>query len=347
MSSLGSRERNLAIIFGIFLVCVVLYVFPIRMLSNSTADLEVKREELQAQKDYYDALASQNEATRAEIEEIEHDISELEQTFLPEINSECIKQWVLSVFERNECFYLVSAETSDIMAPDISLPDGSISDDGVIIKSIDVQYSTTDGWNIGAYNGTNSVQGEDGLTDPALVDAAMADIAYTGMNSRTGYDEFINALKEIEGTNEDCIKVTKIAVEEKSGYLLMSATINFYSATFNDRVSEPDTTAPYVSWNGMTGVATDHGFIGFPFFVDDTGSEWYGCIMPDEEAADRERPFAAYYSAQTWANLVDGVGTANALGLTEGSPFLPSGGSTQNDDGGDEVPDDETTPAET
>ena len=129
MSSLGDRERNLAIIFGIFLVCVVLYVFPIRLLSNSTADLQAQREALQAQKDYYDALASQNEATRAEIENIEKDISEIEQTFLPEINSECLKQWVLSVFERNNCPYLVSAETHDVAAPDITLPDGSISDD--------------------------------------------------------------------------------------------------------------------------------------------------------------------------------------------------------------------------
>lgn len=344
MSSLGDRERNLAIIFGIFLVCVVLYVFPIRLLSNSTADLQAQREALQAQKDYYDALASQNEATRAEIENIEKDISEIEQTFLPEINSECLKQWVLSVFERNECYYLVSAETHDIAAPDITLPDGSISDDSVIIKSIDVEYSTTDGWNVGSYNMTNSVEGENGLYDESLYQAQMADRVYTGMNSREGYDEFIAALKEIEGTNEKCIKVTRIAVEEKSGYILMYATINFYSTTFNDRVSEPDTTAPYVSWNGMTGVATDHGFIGYPFFVDDTGNEWYGTIMPVEEAADRERPFAAYYSAQTWANLVEsdptGNGVANALGL-EGSSFLPGGAATAQDDGdGEDVSDD-------
>ena len=339
MSSLGSRERNLAIIFGIFLICVVLYVFPIRMLSNSTAELQAQREALQAQKDYYDALASQNEATRAEIENIEKDISALEQTFLPEINTECLKQWVLSVFERNECYYLVNAETHDIAAPDITLPDGSLAEDNVIIKSIDVQYSTTDGWNVGSYNMTNSIEGEDGLTDPALFDAQMADRTYTGMYSREGYDEFIAALKEIESTNENCIKVTSIKVEEASGYVLMSATINFYSATFNDRVSEPDTTAPYVSWNGMTGVATDHGFIGYPFFVDDTGNEWYGTIMPDEQASDRERPFAAYYSAQTWANLVQANGTAAALGLTEGSPFLPSGGTSVPNDGDDEVTD--------
>ena len=144
----------------------------------------------------------------------------------------------------------------------------------------------------------------------------------------------------IEETDENCIKITNIAVEEESGYLLMSATINFYSATFTNRVSEANTTAPYVSWNGMVGIATDHGFIGLPFFVDDTGSEWYGTIMSDSEASETDRPFAAYYSAQTWANLVGEVGTYNALGLTE-DIGVAGPGMSADDTTPDENPDDE------
>ena len=345
MNNLGNRERNIAIIFLIIFVCVILYVFPIRMLSNSTKELQAQQEALQAQKDYYDALASQNEATRAEIEEIENDIADIEATFLPEINAECIKQWVLSVFERNECPYLVSAETFDIAAPEVLLPDGTMAEDNVVIKSVEVTYSTTDGWNVPSYNGSGSIYNEDGIPDAGLFEAAMADRHYEGMYSRQGYDQFINALVEIEGTNPSCIKIVKIGAEEKSGYVLLHATINFYGATFVDRVSEPDTTAPYVSWNGMTGIATDHGFIGMPFYVDDTGSEWYAVHLTDAEASDRTRPFATYYSAQTWANLVEQNGVMGALGLSEDggiSNGAPVNQETPNDDGsgdGDVDPD--------
>lgn len=332
MNSIGTREKRLAIIFGIFLVCVILYIFPIRLLNNSTIELQAQRDTLQAQKDYYDALASQNEATRQEIQRIEDDIADVETTFLPMLNTECLQQWTLDIFESNGCPYLVDTKTYDVMGPQVMLPDGSYSDDAVVIKCVDVTYSTTDGWNVPSYNGTNSVYSEEGLIDPALIEEQMADRHYEGMYSRVGYDEFINSLKVIEDTDTGCIKITNIAVEQQSGYLLMSATINFYSATFTDRVSEPTLTAPYISWNGMTGIATDHGFIGMPFFVDDQGTEWYGAIMTSAEASDLERPFAAYYSAQTWANLVSQVGTLDALGLTEeygittGTSSVPEGG---------------------
>ena len=339
MNNLGSRERNLFIIFGIFLLCVILYVGPIRMLNNSTAELKVEREALQAQKDYYDALAEQNEATRAEIENIEADIAVIEQTFLPNINTECLAQWVLNVFEENDCKWLVKFETEDSAAPDIVLPDGTMADDNVIIKSVKVTYSTSDGWNVSSYGGDdgireNTLYHENGIPQEEIYDGFMADRTYTGMNSREGYDEFLAALHQIEQTNEDCIKVSRIAVEEKSGYILMYATIDFYSATFIDRVSEPDTSAPYVSWHGATDIATDHGFIGMPFYVDDSGSEWYGCIMNRADATDRERPFAAYYSVQTWANLVNQSDVATALGLEnlDGGALGPTGGSTTSPD---------------
>lgn len=345
MNNLGNRERNIAIIFLIIFVCVILYVFPIRMLNNSTVELQAQKESLQAQKDYYDALAQQNEATRAEIESIEANISDLEETFLPEINAECIEQWVLSVFERNNCPYLVDARTYEVTAPDIVLPDGTLAADNVVVKSVDVTYSTTDGWNVASYNGENSIYNEQGVPDQGLLDAQMADRHYEGMYSRTGYDQFLEALVEIEGTNPDCIKVVRIASEEKGGYVLLYATINFYSATFTDRVSEPDTTAPYVSWHGMTGIATDHGFIGMPFYVDDADSAWFGVHMPDTDAADTTRPFATYYSTQTWANLVNTNGLMAALGLDENGGLATGGGAaseeTPDDGNGEEIPDDD------
>ena len=349
MNNVGSRERRLVLVFGIILICAILYIFPIRMLRNSTVELKAQREALQAQKDYYDALASQNEATRAEIEDIENDIAELEATFLPEINTECIEQWVQSVFEDNGCPYLVKIESADAIVPDIVLPDGTLSEDNIVKKSITVQYSTTDGWNVPAYGSDTAREGTiyiNGVPDQGAFDANMNERTYTGMYSRVGYDEFLASLEVIEGTNEQCIKVSDIKVESKSGYILMSATIDFYGATFVDRVSEPSTNAPYITWSGMTGIDTSHGFIGKPFYVDDAGSEWYGTIMNDSDASDRERPFAAYYSAQTWANLVEETDTATALGLNADNPFgqgvaegaIPSDDQDNADnDGGDDV----------
>lgn len=331
--NLGAREKYGIAVVILLIALLLVYIFGIRGSQKRNDELKAQRAELQAQLDYYDALKNENEETRAAIDAVEDNISEEEQKFIPAIKTESIEQYILGVFESNGCPYLVSVDSEDIESDKITMPDGSVATDSLMIKRITVKYSTTDGFNIPQYNLQNSVI-VDGVADQGLWDANLEEMYWHGADSITGYPQFINALKEIEDIAPTCVKINKIATEHGYGFLYMIAEIDFFSATFLDRVSEPDTSAPYAHWTGATGVATDAGFIGYPFIVEDPNSAWFNVLMSDEDAGNPERPFSTYYSAAIFEEMVTNDGLALTLGLDEG------GGVTRgNDDNGDQ-PDD-------
>jgi len=330
--NLGAREKYGIAVVILLIALLLVYIFGIRGSQKRNDELKAQRAELQAQLDYYDALKNENEETRAAIKAVEDNISEEEQKFIPAIKTESIEQYILGVFESNGCPYLVSVDSEDIDSEKITMPDGSVATDALLIKRITVKYSTTDGFNIPQYNLQNSVI-VDGAVDEGLWDANIEEMYWHGADSITGYPQFINALKEIEDIAPTCVKINKIATESGAGFLYMIAEIDFFSTTFFDRVSEPDTSAPYAHWTGATGVATDAGFIGYPFIVEDPNSAWFNVLMSDEDAGETERPFSTYYSAAIFSETVENVGLAGVLELEEG------GVSRGNEDNGDQ-PDD-------
>jgi len=317
MSNLGPREKYGIILLGIVLIVFGMYMLGIRNLENSYAELTAERDNLIAQKEYYDALKEQNEEMMAQIEELNSKISDVEASFIPDIRTESIEQYVLSVFEENGCPYLVNISSSDIVLPQVVLPDGTLSDNTVVVKRITVEYSTTDGMNIPQYNRTNSVV-VDGVPDGDLAAQYIEEnMVWEGMYSRVGYDEFINSLVELEQVNPDCIKINSFGVTGQHGYVLLDAEIDFYAADFTDRVSEPNTNAPYIEWNGELNVATDAGFIGYPFIVDNTNSGWYNITLKPDDAASTDRPFATYWSTAIWQSMVNEGGVRAALGIED------------------------------
>ncbi len=323
--NLGAREKYGIAVVILLIALLLVYIFGIRGSQKRNDELKAQRAELQAQLDYYDALKNENEETRDAIEAVEANISAEEKKFIPSIKTECLEQYILGVFESNGCPYLVSVDSEDIEAEKITMPDGSVATDGLVIKRVTVKYSTTDGFNIPQYNLQNSCIVE-GVMDEDIWNANIDEMYWHGADSITGYPQFINALKEIEDVAPTCVKINKIATEQGAGFLYMVAEIDFFSATFIDRVSEPDTSAPYAHWTGATGVATDAGFIGYPFIVEDPNSAWFNVLMSDEDAGDTERPFSTYYSAAIFSEAVDTVGLAGVLELEEGAVSHGTGG---------------------
>jgi hypothetical protein len=283
MGNLGDRERYGVMILGIVVVVFVIYFFGIRSLDGKYAELVANRQELQDQLDYYESLKSQNATTQAQIDEIKANIAEVEGTFLPSICAESIEQYVLKTFEDAGCPYLVSVEAQDVSADAVTLPNGNVASDSLLQKRIVVRYSTTDGFNVANYNRTPTVI-TNGVADEALWNELIDTMGWQGTAGIVGYNEFVNALKTIEAVNPDCIKINSISIESEAGYILMTAEIDFFSATFNNRVSEPDMSAPYVTWAGETNINTAGGFIGYPFLVDDPNSEWFMVLMTDQDA---------------------------------------------------------------
>ncbi|MBO4243160.1 MAG: hypothetical protein J5883_07765 [Clostridiales bacterium] len=312
--NLGAREKYGIAVVILLIALLLVYIFGIRGSQKRNDELKAQRAELQAQLDYYDALKNENEETEAAIQAVEANISAEEKKFIPAIKTESIEQYILGVFESNGCPYLVSVQSEDIEGDKITMPDGSVAADGLVIKRITVKYSTTDGFNIPQYNLQNSVV-IDGIPDEDLFNANIDEMYWHGADSITGYPQFITALKEIEDVAPSCVKINKIATEAGGGYLYMIAEIDFFSATFINRVSEPDMTAPYAHWTGATGVATNAGFIGYPFIVEDPDSAWYMVLMSDDDASTTERPFSTYYSAAIFSDAVEQVGLAAVLDL--------------------------------
>lgn len=314
MGNIGKREQYYLMLLGIVVVVLLIYYFGIRNLGIKYDELVMTRNNLQAQLDYYEALKTQNDEALAQINQLKVDIADVEGKFLPYISSEAIEQYVLDTFEDAGCPYLVSVSTEDVSVPAVTLPDGSNAVDSLIVKRIIVQYSTTDGFNIPDYNRSNTVV-VNGAIDDAALNELLDSMTWQGTASIVGYEGFVDALETLEAANPDCIKINSMSIEAEAGYVLMNAEIDFYSATFYNRVSEPETGAPYVTWAGATSIPTDSGFIGRPFIIDNPGNEWFNIVMSDEEAIAGDRPFSTYYSDEIFRLSVDSVGLVPTLQL--------------------------------
>lgn len=317
MGNLGKREQYYLMLLGIVVAVLLIYYFGIRTLVNRHDELLVERDQLQAQLDYYEALKTQNDETLAQINALKAQISDVEEGFLPFLSSESIEQYILKTFENAGCPYLVSVTAEDVSVPAVTLPDGSAAIDHLIVQRFIVQYSTTDGFNIPDYNRSNTVI-VDGAIDDAALDALLAEMYWHGTESIVGYEGFVDALETIEAANPECIKINSISITSEGGYILMNAEIDFYSATFYDRVSEANTDAPYITWNGPTSINTEAGFIGRPFLIDNPASEWFNILMSDEDARDGDRPFSTYYSDAIFNNAVEAAGLASVLEIEPG-----------------------------
>ena len=316
MGNIGKREKYYLMLLGIICLVALIYFFGIRNLGIKYDELVDTRNSLQSQLDYLEALKTQNDATQAQINQLKTDIANVEGMFLPDICAEAMEQYVLKTFENAGCPYLVSATAEDVSPTGVTLPDGSAASDALLVKRITVQYCTTDGFNIAEYNRNNSVI-VDGVIDEALWTELQDAMVWQGTAAITGYDQFLAALETIEAANPDCVKIYSIGISSEAGYVLMDASIDFYSATFNNRVSDPDTSAPYVTWSGDTTIATDHGFIGRPFIFDDPNSLWYNIMMVSSDAINGDRPFSTYWSDAIFQDAVNGTNLETVLNLTD------------------------------
>ena len=300
MSNLTAREKAFMYAITLLIIIVLGYFFGIRTLNNKYDDYKEELQTLQEKKEFLDQLRENNVSMDKEIQVLEASCKELELSFIDKLETECLQQYVLKTFEDEGCPFLININSADVGMSSVTYPDGTTSPDGLVCMQIGVSYSTTDGYTVTQYNRTPDFT--EGAQIPA--EETIAELA-TQMGQgdyakRTGYHEFLSALKKIANENPSCIKVTSITATEEVGIMTVSATINFYGTSLRNRLSVDDSTKPYTSWTGHRGVDTKGGFIGFPYICDYKDSLWYGCVtMNLKEGSQVKRPFAAY-----WANVL-------------------------------------------
>ncbi len=337
MGNLSNREKFLMIAIVLLIAIFALQMFVLNPLKDKQADLTAEKEELEDQKAYYDQMIADNERNQLELEALKSSIKEIETSFIAELNSEALEQYVLKIFEDNNCPYLVSAGVSDVSMPSVVLPDGTVSANSLRVKRVTVSYSTTDGFLVPQFNLTdpNSVEQfqqwitrvneniESSLSSQGANGAAnQAENMYTPVYGEpdnaqlVGYDGFIAALSQIEGVDPDAIKINSITVNDETGYLTLTAEIDFYSASLINRISEPDLDKPYITYNGNT-PTHNVGLIGLPLYpVTNENSDWYGILPISDDVRASERPFATYYSTAVLRYYLETYDLGTILGLS-------------------------------
>ena len=298
MNNLTAREKGFMYVITLLIIVVLGYFFGIRTLNNKYEEYKVELKNLEDRKAYLDQLRENNASMATEIDILKASCEELELSFIDKLETEVIEQYVLKTFEDAGCPFLASVSSNDIGMPAVSYPDGSPANESLVCLQIQVVYSSTDGYTVTQYNRTPDFTNGSKVPAEELIPELAEQMGQGDYAKRRGYNEFLNALKKINAENTDCIKVSNIIVEEDNGALRLTATIDFYGAVLNNRLSVDDSKAPYTSWSGHTNVDTKGGFIGFPYICDNKNSLWYG-IVNDKVDVNAGKPFAAY-----WANAL-------------------------------------------
>jgi len=326
MNNLTLREKAMA--FGILLLIIIfcVYFFGIRTLNEHYAEYKVQLTELQERKAYLDQLKEDNQATQAEIEALNANIEEIELSFIDNLETEVLEQYVMSVFEDNGIPYLKNIGVEDQASITITNADGSTSENAVLCKRVTVTYVTTDGYLPTQYNLTPDLQNEDGTVNEAVASELTSQMGSEEFETFQGYSEFIAALKEIAGENEDCIKLSGITLESTAGYLTLTASVDFYGATLESRISIDDNKDGYTYWNGDKNVDTAGGFIGRPYIVENEDSRWNGLTIDESEVLGfQDRPFAPYFINAMFSQMLESQGLTLVTG--EDSQVLNSSNS--------------------
>ena len=314
-SNLSIREKGIIFLLLLFVIAILAYMFGIRTLNEAHSEMLVNLDELNQRKAYLDQLKEENVKSENSINELKGSITKYEQSFISDIKSENLEQYVLKTFEEAGMPYLASVNVEDVVVNSVKNADGNTSDDGLICKRVNVVYSSTDGYEALQYNITPELNKADGSVDGALFANF---INSTGKFDETrffGYDEFLNALKKLDKADEDCIKISKISAESTHGYMTLSASIDFYGALLTNRISKEIKTLGYAVWKGETGVNTDGGFIGMPYKVNNPLSRWNGVLIDSKQVSGfLPRPFAAYASNARFTQLIATKGLAAIVG---------------------------------
>lgn len=356
MNNLTTREKAMA--FGILLILIIflVYFFGIRILNDNYEKYTEELKGLQDRKKFLDELKEENANTEKEIKLLNENIEKIELSFIDKLETEVIEQYLLAAFEKNECPYLSKVAVSDISMTPITMADGSTSPNSVLCRNVAISYATTDGFLPTQYNATPSNTGEDGRIDKdrnadmmkQIQDeinlrvklyndkATEEDLANDVSPDFEGYDGFIKTIKEIAKENPDCVKLVGIKAETKNGFMTLTATVQFFGAVLENRVSVDNNKGAYTWWSGATSFDTKGGLIGRPYVVWNKDSAWYLTVINKAEVDTfTDRPYAPYYINAYFTKLIS---QENGMSIVTGGGIqaLDSNKAEQKDDNSDD-----------
>lgn len=306
MQNSSLKDQITVIMITVLVFIFLIWYFGIRNFNSEYETLVVTRDTLRTREAECDKLKQQNDDTSHKITDMEKQIQEVEQSFLPELNNENIEQYLLKLFEDNNCPFLSKISVSPVECDSIVLPDGSISTDGLLCNRVTLEYAATDGYCVPQYNYTEAYSTYDNI----YADEILKSLALMGTyDYNYGYDGFVETLKQIEKINPSCVKINKIEVKSTLGFNKLIAEVDFYAINTVHRVSAASSSEAYVVWSGATDTPVGNGYIGVPLLVTNINNAFYGCQIVDGDLTMiADRPFATYYSIGVFTYLASGEG---------------------------------------
>ena len=355
MNNLTTREKAMA--FGILLILIIflVYFFGIRILNDKYDEYKKKLTDLQARKAFLDELKEENAKMEKEIEDLEANIEKIELSFIDKLETEVIEQYLLAIFEKNECPFLNKVSVTDIPMNPITLPDGTTSDNMVLCRSVEITYATGDGFLPTTYNATPLFRDPETMKPSleipndmiAQLDKLSVLKGKIVLNDYTpnaeeqalivenfqGYSGFLKSLKQIADDNKDCIKVTSIKAASNNGFMKLTAVVNFYSANLANRVSTDTSKEAYTYWSGHTNIDTKGGFIGMPYIVLNKDSLWdHMCIINSEMGGFIDRPYTPWVMNAYFTKRLERDGLIYVFGMPDPAANDNSNKTTTNPD---------------
>ncbi|MBO7424245.1 MAG: type II secretion system protein M [Clostridiales bacterium] len=318
MSNLSTREKVLIYFVILLLVVAIVYIAAMRPLLNAINTEKAKVAEREAQLQYYEELKASNNATKKQIEELEKTIKKQEGSLVSEYDTENIVSYVLKTLEEKGSPYLKEVNTEDIVCEDINLPDGSVANEKLLLKRVSVKYATTDGFTIPEYNMVPQWV-KDGAYDQELIEQAveamgdMTDERF-GNLQLDGYKQFIEAMKEIAGSNyKSCVRVHSITIEDTFyGFMFLNAEIDVYGTALGSSRILPanDKDQIKIAYVGNENVDCKGGMIGIPLMNFNPDNTYY-MYQRAGEGIDTyvDRPYCANWSNAMMVAIYKANGT--------------------------------------
>ena len=100
MSNLTAREKAFMYAITLLIIIVLGYFFGIRTLNNKYEQYKEDLQTLEERKVFLDKLKTDNQNMTAEIDNLKELCVGIENSFIDELESECIEQFVLYTFEK-------------------------------------------------------------------------------------------------------------------------------------------------------------------------------------------------------------------------------------------------------
>ncbi|MBN1892367.1 MAG: hypothetical protein JW780_06250 [Clostridiales bacterium] len=238
----------------IVLIALVLLGYIVLVQNPESKRLKTKNDELatlQIKKQEIDQTIMAGQGLSAEIEAYKEQIAEIEQKLLPSIETQIIAQKLQDKFVQHNIPFITKTNTEPMVEYRVLMPDGTKTSPNLLQSVLFyVQVCGTDGVN-------RSILDEG---------AALPEDEEAGYKV-VGYEEFIDAVKDIEDDYPDSVKIKTIGLEDSGqGFMYYNLAVVVYSYYLPDRITEPDMSHDYLTWSGTpTNDIEKNGLIGIPY----------------------------------------------------------------------------------